>query len=246
MLQGKNVLITGASEGIGAALAARLQARGARLALVSRRSPTIAADLTLAADRVRAVGEACELLGGPIDILVNNAGIGLYAPSWQADPLDLRHMFELNLFAAMDLARLVVPGMVERRSGLIVNIGSVAGQVTLPWFTGYSASKAALGSYTAGLRMELAGTGVSAMLVCPGYVQTGFQDHVLGGKPPRRIREVKRFAVTPDQCAAAIVNGMERGARTVVTPWSGWLFAAAGRLLPGVVEARLARWNQGR
>ena len=81
--------------------------------------------------------------------------MGMYAPSWNAPIDDVRRMFELNFFAPLALTQLVVPHMRERRSGMIVNVGSIAGKVTLPWFTLYSASKYALGSLTDGLRMEL-------------------------------------------------------------------------------------------
>jgi short-subunit dehydrogenase len=92
--------------------------------------------------------------------------------------------------------------------------------------------------------MELDGTGVRTMLVCPGYVKTEFQDRVFGGRPPRRIREAKRLAITPEECAAAIVKGLEREARTVVTPRSGWVFVAAARLFPRLLHAQLARFNR--
>lgn len=248
-ISGKNVLITGASAGIGAALAEALAARGARLALVSR-SPVelagaahIAADLADAKARESVVSEA-ERAIGPLDILIHNAGIGLYSQTWLTRPEDVARMFEVNLFTAVDLARAAIPGMITRRSGLIVNISSVAGKVTLPWFTLYSASKAAVNSLTEGLRMELTGTGVDTMLVCPGYVKTGFQDHVLGGRPPKKIRETKQFAITPAQCAADIVKGIERGARTVVTPRSSWAFVAAARIAPALTHGRLARYNK--
>ena len=200
----QNILVTGASEGIGAALARQLAAEGAQVTITARNQANLEAvangrmrvhpaDLTDAGHRQQLATEA-----GPVDILVNNAGMGLYAPSHRCDPADLRRLFELNLFAAHHLTHLLTPGMIERRRGLVVNIGSIAGKVPLPWFTLYSASKYALGAFTEGLRMELAGTGVHAMIVCPGYVKTGFQDHVLGGRPPRRIREAKHFAQTAE------------------------------------------------
>ena len=248
-ISGKNVLVTGASAGIGAALARQLAAGGARLVLVSRSRPDIPTAHHLAVDladplaRQNVIADA-EAALGPLDLVIHSAGIGLYASSWLADPAHTRAMFELNLLAAVDLARAAVPGMVARRQGMIVNIGSVAGKVTLPWFTLYSATKSALGTFTEGLRMELYGTGVHAMLVCPGYVHTGFQDHVLGGRPPRKIREAKRFAITPEQCAAAIVRGIEKNARTVMTPRAGWALVAAARLLPAPLQNQFARYNR--
>ena len=157
---------------------------------------------------------------------------------------EIRRLMELNLFAALGMTQLVVPSMRARRSGLVVNIGSIAGKVALPWLTLYSASKFALGAFTEGLRMELKRDGVAAMIVCPGYVRTGFQEHARGGPAPEAIRSGRRFAITAEQCAAAIRRGVERDARTVVTPRSGWLFIVAMRLFPSFVESRMAALNQ--
>ena len=253
-LDGKVILITGASEGIGAACATAFRRRGARLSLTARSLEKLraaaapddlvtAGDITAAQTRQSVVDRTLERFGA-IDVLVNNAGMGMYAPSWQAPMDDTRRMFELNLFAPVALVQLVVPHMRARRSGTIVNIGSVAGKVTLPWFTLYSASKYALGSWTDGLRMELKADGIHAMTVCPGYVKTGFQSHVLAGRPPEKVLQGKRFAITAEACARAVVRGVERGARTVVTPRGGWLFILAERLFPSFVDARMAALNR--
>jgi short-subunit dehydrogenase len=250
-IAGKVAFITGASEGIGAAMAAEFRRRGARLALMARSEEklrkqasnddvAIAGDVTDAAAREQAVKRALERFGA-IDILINNAGRGLYSPSWQAPLPEARAMFELNFFAPVAMTQLVVPGMRERGSGTIVNVGSIAGKVTLPWFTLYSASKYALGSFTDGLRMELKPHGIHAMTVCPGYVKTGFQQNVALGAPPDRVLKGRStIAITPEQCARAVANGVERGARTVVTPWLGWLFVAAERLFPSLIDGRMA------
>jgi short-subunit dehydrogenase len=108
----------------------------------------------------------------------------------------------------------------------------------------YSASKYALGSWTDGLRMELKPYGIHCVTVCPGYVKTAFQQHVLAGRPPEKVLQGKRFAITATQCAQAIVRGVERDARTVVTPASGWLFILFERLLPSFVDSRMAAVNQ--
>ena len=191
-IEGSHIFLTGASSGIGAALGAELTRRGARVAGVARRESlgvavSILADLSVPADRARAVEEALAGLGR-IDVLINNAGVGVYSPSWKTSMDDLRQMFEVNFFAAVDLTQRLAPGMVERGTGMVVNVASIASKVPLPWFTLYSASKAALEAFTRGLRMELASTGVGAMLVCPGYVKTNFQASVLGGRPSARSR----------------------------------------------------------
>jgi short-subunit dehydrogenase len=248
-IRGKVVLITGASEGVGAACADAFRRRGARLSLIARNKEkldevagsdalVIQGDVTEENDRRRAVVATLEAYRR-IDILINNAGVGLYAPSWST-PMDLtRRMFELNFFAALGMIQLAVPQMRGQRSGMIVNVGSIAGKVTLPWLTLYSASKYALGSLTDGLRMELARSGIQAMNVCPGYISTRFQDHVLGGRPPDSVRESRMFRITAAQCAEAIAKGVERDARTVVTPRLGWVFVALERLFPRLIDAKL-------
>jgi|SRR5579859_591288 len=248
------VLITGASEGIGAACARAFEARGARLSLVARNGEKLAdvggpetlrtaGDITSAEIRQSVAARTIERFG-QIDILVNNAGMGLYSAAWNAPTDDARRLFELNLFAPLALTQLVVPHMRDRKQGSIVNVSSIAGKVTLPWFTLYSVSKFALGSLTDGLRMELKPFGIHAMTVCPGYVKTEFQVHSLGTRPPDAIMKGRRFAITPEECAAAIVRGLERNARTVVVPRIGWIFVALNRVFPQTVESKLAAINQ--
>jgi len=177
---------------------------------------------------------------GVIDVLINNAGMGLYDPAWSTPLENARSMFELNFFAPLALTQLVVPHMRARGNGVIVNVSSVGGKVTLPWLTLYSASKYALGSLTDGLRMELSRYGIHTITVCPCYVKTNFQTHSLGGGPPPRVARSKQFVVTPDECAERIARGVERGARTVMSPRAGWLFVLAERLFPSLVDRQLA------
>jgi short-subunit dehydrogenase len=253
-IEGRVVLITGASEGIGAACARAFEKRGARLSLVARNSERLAAvggpgtlrtagDITSGEIRQTAVVRTIERFG-QIDILINNAGMGLYSAAWNTPMEDVRRLFELNLFAPLELTQLVVPYMRERKRGAIVNISSIAGKVTLPWFTLYSVSKFALGSLTDGLRMELKPCGIHAMTVCPGYVKTEFQAHALGTRSPDAIMKGRRFAITPEECAGAIAHGVERDARTVMVPRMGWILVAFSRLFPRVVESKLAAINQ--
>jgi short-subunit dehydrogenase len=249
-IEGKVVLITGASAGIGAACAAEFARAGAQLSLTARSAEGLAraggssalvtpGDLTEEATRRLVVSRTLDRFGA-LDILINNAGVGVYGPSWAVPMEQTRRMMELNYFALLGMLQVAVPHMRERRSGTIVNVGSIAGKITLPWMTLYSSTKYAVGSLTEGLRMELRRDGVHAMLVCPGYVTTGFQENVLAGSAPPLVVRARRFAITAEDCARAIRRGVERNARTVMTPSSGWLLAALRRLLPGIVEARMA------
>jgi len=251
-IEGKVALITGASEGIGAACAAEFARAGARLSLTARseeglrraggaESLITPGDLTDESVRRSAVERTLERFGA-IDILLNCAGTGLYIHSWAAPDEEVRRLMELNFFALLGMIQLVVPHMRARKSGMIVNVGSIGGKVTLPWMTVYSASKFAVGSLTEGLRMELRRDGVHTLLVAPGYVKTGFQQHATG-RPPDGVLRSRRFAITPEECAADIRRAVERDARTAVTPRAAWLLVVAARLFPRLLESRMAGIN---
>jgi len=254
-IRDKVVLVTGASQGIGAATAQAFAKRGAKLALTARSEERLRAldvpgafvtpgDLLEPAHRRRIV-DATLAHYGRIDVLINNAGVGLYARAYEAPMDQVRGLFELNVFAALELAQLAGADMRERRSGMIVNVSSIVGKVTVPWSALYSASKYAVCSLTDGLRMELRPFGVHVMAVCPGYVRTGFQSHVLAGRGPDTLAGARaRFAITPAECAEAIARGVERDARTVMTPRKGWFMVAAARLMPRLMDAQLERIDQ--
>jgi len=254
-IEGSVVLITGASQGIGAACAAAFRSRGAKLALLARNEErlrvvakgdelVLAGDVTDAEFRAEAVDRTLQSHGA-IDVLINNAGTGLYVPAWSAGETQVRELFELNLFAPLALSQLVVPGMRQRGRGMLVNISSIAGEITLPWFTLYSTTKHALGSLTDGLRMELERDGLRAMTVCPGYVNTDFQKHAIAGSSPGSLQGRRRpLSVSVEVCAAAIVSGVERDARTVVTPRTGWAVIWLRRLFPATVDHYLSRMRE--
>ena len=248
-IHGKVVLITGASEGIGAACAAEFARSGAKLSLTARNEAGLAraggpdglltpGDITDPEVRRRVVERTIDRFGA-VDILINNAGVGLYAPTWRAPLDETRRMWEVNYFALLGMIQEVVPHMRARRSGMVVNVSSIGGKVTLPWLTLYSTTKFAVDSLTEGLRMELMRDNVHAMLVCPGYVRTAFQQNALGGEPPSDVQRARRMAITPQQCAIDIRRGVERDARTVLSPASGWFLVALSRLFPGQTERRM-------
>jgi len=248
-LAGKVVIITGASEGIGAQLAAALHGRGAKLCLTARSEAGLAAaagsgdlvfpgDITVDAVRRAVIAKTAERFGA-IDVLINNAGRGSYCAASSEPIEEARSLFELNFFAPLALAQLAAP-YLQRSRGSLVNISSIAGQISLPWLPVYSASKFALAAITTAQRTELRRDGVHVMGVFPGYVDTGFQRHATGA-PPAIVARGKRFAVSAAACAAAIVEGLEHGRGTVVTPRAGWLLVWANRLFPGIVQARLER-----
>jgi short-subunit dehydrogenase len=249
-LKGKVIIITGASEGIGARLAARLRARGANLCLTARTEGRLSAvaatadlvvpgDVTV--DSVRsAIVERTVNRWGKIDALINNAGRGSYYSASTTPLEEARAVFELNFFAPLALSQLALPWLRKTR-GTLVNVSSIAGEISLPWLPVYSASKFALAGMTAAQRTEFRRDGVNVMGVFPGYVKTDFQAHAPGPRPPDRVAQGKRFAVSAEECAEAIVHGMIHRKRTVVTPRAGWLLVWANRLFPSFVESQLER-----
>ncbi len=228
-----------------------LTAGGAQVILSSRKTDLyqlpnaqwVGADLTEPSERERLARRAVERLGG-IDILINNAGAGAYVASAKIDDGTWRHMRELNLDAPIHLTRLLLPAMLERRRGLIVNVASIAAHVPLPWFSLYSTTKAALLSFTHGLRMELDQSGVNTVAISPGYVKTPFQANVLTGKPPLMLQRTKKFGITPEQCARAIMRGIGKEPRTVVTPFSGHFLNAAYAVFPWAIDKLFAHYNR--
>jgi NAD(P)-dependent dehydrogenase (short-subunit alcohol dehydrogenase family) len=184
--------VTGASRGIGAAVARRLAAEGADVAIVARtldrhdhlsgslqdtaerieahgrRAAVVTADLTDAHDRARIVPAAVDALGGPIDILVNNAAAAMYAPLVDFPLKRRRIMFEVNVHAPLDLAQAVLPSMLERNAGWIINVSSATARPTPnATMTVYGSSKAALNRMTQGLALEVANTAIRVNTIEP-------------------------------------------------------------------------------
>ena len=248
-LTGSVCLVTGASSGIGRATALRLARGGARVVALGRArpaldevaartsGPVIVADLTDADEVARAVAEARDA-AGDIDALVNNAGEGWAGPFAEINPLRAELLVRTNLLAPIRLARALLPPMLERKSGHIVNVASIAGHVGVPGEAVYAATKAGLIGFSESLRYELAGTGVGVSVVSPGVVRTAFFERQ--GRPYSR-----RFPrpIDPDRVGRAVVRAIERNRAQVFEPkwmaFPAWLHGA----FPGVYRALAGRFG---
>jgi short-subunit dehydrogenase len=187
-LEGKAALVTGAGRGIGRSIAARLAQAGCRVILTARsadqllnvqseiergggNASTIAADLTRDQDIERVIEESQRIFG-PVDYLINNAGWGKRAPVARARVEDIDQTLRLNLRAPMLLARRLVPAMIEKGGGAVVNIGSVSGKSGEADGAAYSASKFGLIGFTQSLYEEVREHGVKVAVILPGFVDT--------------------------------------------------------------------------
>ncbi len=246
-LAGRVAIVTGASAGIGRALALALGRAGCDLALVARRAPELEAlgrELASMGRRgwplpmdmrdeaaVERLGPAVEQEMGRLDILVNGAGIGLHAPVAEAAPADVRHLFELNVLAPVTAIRSVIPPMRRQGGGMIVNLGSVAGLIAVPRIALYCASKFALRALSDAVRIELAPDRIHMLAVYPGTIATDFSAHVLG----RRTRPAHRIGRpgSAEGLAARVVRAMVRDERAVIYPaWYRPLWYAAALAPP--------------
>jgi short-subunit dehydrogenase len=236
--EGATVVVTGASRGIGRAIATAAAAKDAHLGLIARSADELAsvrdeveraggdavfavADLTDGGALERAFATLHGDLG-PVDILVNNAGVGCWGAFVEVPEEAADRVLALNLTAVLNLTRLALPDMIGRRRGHIVNIGSVAGRLGVPFESVYSASKFGLAGFTEALAVEMAPLGVGVSMVNPGPVETGFG--AVSGWPtggPRWPRPVP-----PERIAAAVIAAVEHGDLERVVP--RWLRLAHG------------------
>jgi short-subunit dehydrogenase len=252
--RGKSAVITGASSGIGRLLALRLAREGARVGLVARRESELRAVANKiatgggsavvlpcdVADRaqVLAAAERAQTELGAIDILVNNAGYGHHRRFLDWDLDDIEHMLRVNFLGAAYWTKALLPRMVERRSGWIVFMASVAGKLGVPEESAYAASKFAMVGFAEALSIELEDAGVHVLTVCPGTINTPFFDaEALEHMPPVS----KRMMIEPERVVDATIDALARGKHEVTVP----RFIATGyivrTLAPGFMRRNTKR-----
>jgi 3-oxoacyl-[acyl-carrier protein] reductase len=246
---GATVVITGASRGIGRAVALAAAAKGARVGLIARSEADLDAVLTEAGGRGAIapadVAEPEQLTAaiaslqaelGPVDVLVANAGIGAYGAFADLTADELDHIVRVNVLGTAHAIRAVVPGMIERRRGHIVTMGSIAGRLGSPFEAIYSATKFAGVGLTEALVVELEPYGIGVSLVNPGPVATAFGE--ARGHPYDRTRPKP---VSPERVADAVIAAVERGRHEQYVPGAFRQAVVTRHILPP-----LFRWGSRR
>ncbi len=259
-VNGRTVWVTGASSGIGEALAYVLAERGARLILSARRRPVLeelASSLPRPDEHVvvpldLTSGDGLEQMAlnvirehGPLDILVNNGGVSQRGFAVETDMAVVRRIMETNFFGAVALTRGVLPSMLERGAGKLVIISSVVGKFGTPKRSSYAASKHALHGYFDALRLEVQSQGVGVTLVCPGYVRTAVSQNALGpdGSPHMQLDEGQAGGVSPEAAALRIVKAIRGDEKEIYFGGREVLGIYAKRFLPGLFDRVLERVN---
>ncbi|OBF12215.1 hypothetical protein A5730_04900 [Mycobacterium sp. ACS4054] len=238
-------VITGASSGFGALFADQLARRGMSLLLAGRDE----ARLSAVAQRVEqpvelVVGDLgtragiddliARLDGREVDVLVNNAGFGTYGPFAEVDAERERELVAVNVDALVRLTHAVLPGMLARGRGGVLNVASTIAFQPGPYQATYGASKAFVLSLSQALWAETRGSGVSVTALCPGPTRTGFVDAL--GSDVSHTAVYRRLAA-PEPVVAAGLRGLDRGRAVVVPGWRLRAMAAGSRHMPGWLSA---------
>ena len=258
-MKGRRIILTGASEGIGRALALELAARGARLALAARdrdRLESLAqecrgrggdalavpTDVTNQQDLEWLVSETLKAYGG-IDAVVHNAGITMWSRFDALQDLSIfERLMEVNYLAPVRLTALALPHL-KRSKGLLVAVASLAGLTGVPERSGYAASKHAMIGFFDSLRIELAGSGVDVSVIAPDFVVSEIHKRAIGpdGEPLGESPMVKSKIMTAEECARRIARAIERRERQLLMSARGKLGRWLKLLAPSVIDRMAAK-----
>jgi short-subunit dehydrogenase len=251
--QDKNVMITGASSGIGRGLAVELSRRGAKVGLVARRADTLteivseieAANgkaLAIPADVTNAesIGAAANRLRaefGPIDLLIANAGVGATVDAAELQGSTVAGVINVNVLGAANSVSAVVPEMVKRGSGHLVVISSLAAYRGLPKSAAYCASKAAVSAFFESLRLDLQPRGIDVTIIHPGFIKTPLTAGRHAQMP---------FLMELDDAVAKIINAIEKRKKSYAFPWQLASIVRAGMIMPNFMYDWISRRNSFR
>lgn len=239
-----HTLITGASSGIGAALARELSRRGHALGLVARRAEKLEAliaelktpavalpcDVTDSAAVREAVARGETALGGAFDLAVANAGVGIAFPASKFNLADAELMVRVNILGMMVLFDAVIPKMIERRSGQFAGVASIAGHRGLPTSSVYSATKAAMQAFLEANRVELAPYGIAVTTINPGFVTTAMTE---------KNRFKMPFLMSAERAARIIADGLEHRKRVIEFPLPMSMLMRLARVIPNPIYDRV-------
>ena len=249
-------ILTGASSGIGRALATQLVGQGAKLLAVARRAErlqelantlagapgqllSVCGDVTSAEVREAAVRQACDAFGG-LDLLINNAGSGAMGRFVEAPPERLRQVMEVNFFAAAEMIRLAVPRLKIGNRPMVVNISSILGHRGIPLCAEYCASKFALQGLSESLRAELGRIGIDVLVVSPGTTQTEFFERAIDAA---QTPWSNRRGVSPETVARRTVAAIRTGRHEIMVGRPERLLVWMNRLFPRLVDRVMARYG---
>ncbi len=252
-MTGKTVLVTGASGGIGGAIARELSQRGASLIVAGRQMSRlnelctelrakgtdvlpVTGDISDAQQREALVATVLQRVR-KLDVLINCAGVQNFGFFENERAEDAARLFAVNTVAPIAMINAFLPHMLENRSGRIVNVGSIFGSIGFPCFATYSASKFALRGFSEALRRELAGTGVGVTYVAPRFTKTAFNRLEV----VRMAHALKMRQDEPQAVAASVVSAIESDERNRYFGWRERLFVRINSVLPRLVDMPLMK-----
>ncbi|MBW4442588.1 MAG: SDR family NAD(P)-dependent oxidoreductase [Plectolyngbya sp. WJT66-NPBG17] len=265
-LQGKIVLITGGSRGLGLVMARQLIASGARLAICARdqaelqRAQTeleqrggevlaLTCDVTDQTQVEQMIQQVNDRFGS-IDILINNAGTDIISPLENLTMQDYDDLMKLHFWASLYTSYAVLPGMQARKAGRIVNVSSIGGKIASPHMVAYCASKFALVGLSEGMRTELAKDGIAVTTVCPGFIRTGVVDHgIIKGQNRKEFAwfsigdSLPIVSASAEKVARSTIAALRRGQAEVIVPFPTWLSVKLYALSPALMTNVLSVVN---
>jgi len=254
-LEGLRIVITGASQGIGKALALEAAKRGMNVVAAARSADllydlasevkpgmkgslaTVVADVTEATGRQAMLQCALNHFGG-VDVLVNNAGVGATGHFAEGSPETLRKIMEVNYFGLAETTRIFIPELKNSAHAAIVNISSIAGKRGIPARSDYSASKFAVQGFSNALRAELAKDNIDVLVICPGLTQTNFSKNMIEQKAKMKMDHMR--GMTSEEVAKHTLKSIETGRNEVSLTANGKLMSFVSRFLPRLAD-RIAK-----
>lgn len=242
-------LVTGASRGIGAALALECAAHGYGVLLVARdktKLQVVADQITekygvpvyicaqdlAEPDAAAKVADFASSHDLQVEVLINNAGFGVFGRLWKTKWQDQFELMQVNMVSVVQLTQLLLPGMLQHQKGYVLNVGSVAGYAASSWVPLYYASKAFLRAFSEGLAVQVQGTGVSVSLLVPGPTATDFKERGSDVAHEVHAERVKRVQHTPTKVARIGFAGMMAGKRVIVPGWRNRILVILVQLAP--------------